>query len=262
MKKYAFTLAEIMIVLVVIGILTGILVPAAINSMPNENVMKFKKAHNTLYRVINELVSSDKYYADGELAKMPNGNYVDNGKYFCNTFSDILSVKSTNCVTGNASKKLNGYDVVFDIEHWPLFGLDYKSMVDETCKKAAVMYGGEIITNDGIAYYEVAPGYHFGATLNDYFRNSDDESGDCRNDNDTEKCKSRYFYVTGTSDEYKGLKTIYKMFCIDVDGVPNNTTATNCVNECPFGYGIRVDGKILTGARADEWLQKSIQDKE
>ena len=46
------------------------------------------------------------------------------------------------------------------------------------------------------------------------------------------------------------------MFCIDIDGVPANATETNCVNECPFGYGIRVDGKIIAGKRATEWLEK------
>jgi len=38
-----FTLAEVMIVLTVIGILAGILIPVANNSRPDENVMKFKK---------------------------------------------------------------------------------------------------------------------------------------------------------------------------------------------------------------------------
>ena len=29
-------------------------------------------------------------------------------------------------------------------------------------------------------------------------------------------------------------------------------------DEDPFGYGIRADGKIFLGARAQEWLQKLI----
>ena len=41
MKKKAFTLAEIMIVLVIIGVLSAILLPVAIHSAPDENVMKF-----------------------------------------------------------------------------------------------------------------------------------------------------------------------------------------------------------------------------
>ena len=41
---------------------------------------------------------------------------------------------------------------------------------------------------------------------------------------------------------------------MDVDGINKG--------EDPFGYGIRVDGKIILGARAQEWLGKNIQDKE
>ena len=61
-KKFGFTLAEIMIVLVVIGVITGILIPIAVQSLPDENVMKFKKAHTTFGNVIRESVTSDKYY--------------------------------------------------------------------------------------------------------------------------------------------------------------------------------------------------------
>ena len=45
MKK-GFTLAEIMIALVVIGVITSILLPVAFNNVPNENVMKFKGRWN------------------------------------------------------------------------------------------------------------------------------------------------------------------------------------------------------------------------
>lgn len=74
-----------MIVLSVIGILSAILLPVALHSMPNDNLMKFKKAHNTLGTVIKELVTSDKYYKDGDY------------KYFCNTFADMLNTKQINC---------------------------------------------------------------------------------------------------------------------------------------------------------------------
>ena len=52
----------------------------------------------------------------------------------------------------------------------------------------------------------------------------------------------------------QGFNVIYKPFCIDIDGFNKG--------EDPFGYGIRVDGKIIPGKKADEWLQKSIQEKE
>ena len=44
--------------------------------------------------------------------------------------------------------------------------------------------------------------------------------------------------------------------CIDIDGIPTNATTDDCVNECPFGYSLRADGKIFLGAKAKEWLAK------
>ena len=41
---------------------------------------------------------------------------------------------------------------------------------------------------------------------------------------------------------------------MDIDGINQG--------EEPFGYGIRADGKIILGKRAQEWSQKSLQDKE
>ena len=58
-------------------------------------------------------------------------------------------------------------------------------------------------------------------------------------------------------DEH-GFDASYKAVCIDVDGIPKAATSDNCVNECPFGYGIRYDGKIIAGARAQEWIAKEI----
>ena len=58
-----------------------------------------------------------------------------------------------------------------------------------------------------------------------------------------------------------GRDVQYKIFCMDIDGVPENATEDDCVNECPFGYGIRADGHVLIGARADEWLEKTIQEE-
>ena len=46
----------------------------------------------------------------------------------------------------------------------------------------------------------------------------------------------------------------HKVFCLDIDGINNG--------EEPFGYPIRVDGKIFVGAKAQQWLEKTIQDKD
>ena len=97
MKKLSFTLAEIMIALTIIGIITSILLPVAMQTLPREDVMKFKKGNATLYKVINELVSSGEYYTPGDLGIKPDGSYVRDYQYLCNTFAQIAITKKLNC---------------------------------------------------------------------------------------------------------------------------------------------------------------------
>ena len=50
----AFTLAEIMIVFTVIGILTAILLPTLFQSAPDQEELKAKKAFNTISRAVDK----------------------------------------------------------------------------------------------------------------------------------------------------------------------------------------------------------------
>ena len=272
----AFTLAEVMIVLTVIGVLTAILLPVARQSMPDENLMKFKKAHNTLGTVIRELVTSDKYYRDGDLGKYPDGSLVNastsiadvtleaaNAKYFCKTIVDLVNAKISNCYYANTS-----HPGAIDIRTGQVYAAATsfegkqeitkeafelsKHMLDLGCKRATdegasvtsggITYGAanvQIVLSDNIVFFEANPTSSFGYA----------SASGVRRFPAPEQFPARY------SDE-NGFSAIYKVFCIDVDGVPETATEDDCVNECPFGYGIRADGKILTGARADEWLAR------
>ena len=223
--KLAFTLAEIMIVLTIIGILTAILLPIAINSAPDENVMKFKKGNNTLGTVIRELVNSDKYYANGDLGIRADGTLIDgthdgDNTYFCETFADVVSTKSVNC----KDEELTLTNLYWDIYNYSL-ELSQEH-ADMGCKNIANEIGPEIITSDGIIFYQTYPKQPFG-----YIYQNSRFYKDIKDDN--------------------GFNPIYKTFCMDIDGINKG--------EDPFGYGIRADGKILLGARAEEWLKKSIQ---
>ena len=270
-KLKAFTLAEVMITLTIIGVISAIVVPVAFHSRPDENVMKFKKAHNTLYQVINTLVTSDKYYKDGDLGIKADGNPVTYTSemmgYFCNTFADLLSTKFVNCCkyedasrTGNFTHWLLSNETIAYIANGsPMKRTvndstikESKKRFDSECKKSGKTFGAEIITTDGVAYYQAGKP-QFGSS----------NVAPSEHNELTEEIKLRYFSPPGQfpafySDE-QGNDIAYKIFCIDIDGIPENVTTTDCVNECPFGYGIRADGKIMNGARADEWLEKDIQ---
>ena len=269
MKK-AFTLAEVMITLTVIGIITSVIIPVAINSKPDENIMKFKKAHNTLYQVISELVNSDKYYLNGDLGMRSNGEQIDmthenDITYFCESFSDVLSSKRKNCANKNLDLPKISEDYVFFIGDSARMK-EGKKIADDSCKKIT-QAGNEIVALDNITFYQTAPNYTFGI----YWKKSLEYSklNFCIPPNEKDNfeiCENGRLFsspekIWHTDYTNYAFDRVYKIFCIDIDGIPSGGSE-NCddiKDICPFGYGIRADGKILTGARADSWLEKSIQ---
>ena len=270
MKK-AFTLAEIMIVLMVIGILTAILLPSARQAIPNENVMKFKKGHNALHTAIRELVNSDNYYCNGDLGIMSDctTKVLDNEQtrtYLCESIADVINAKEKTCIQtsvyNNATILLSneyitniatGTKVKREVTTETI--KNSKITIDDKCKKSAVTVGKEITLNDNTVFYQSGT-VQFGAV----------ETNPNANNGLANVIYLRYFsppneFPANYSDQ-NGFDISYKIYCMDVDGIPDNATANDCVNECPFGYGIRADGKITNGAKADEWLEKSIQEKD
>jgi len=261
MKNKAFTLAEIMIVLSVIAVLTAILLPAARNAMPNENVMKFKKGHSTLINVIQELVNSDKYYLNGDLGIKPNGDLVDgthsgDKKYLCETFADIISIKSRNCQ--ETSTNSNGY-----VAFWNGYNNNQDEWMDSQCKLVQETVNKEIISSDGNIYYRANPFLAFGSTFNDANYTMCHQADGTRKpetDDNFELCNTIDFSNPDASRlfsenmlDINGLACQYILFCLDIDNFNQG--------EDPFAYGIRHDGKIILGKRASEWLKKNIQEK-
>ena len=229
MKKPAFTLAEIMIVLTVIGILVAILLPSAQNAIPKEDMMKFKKVNNNLARAINELVTSEKYYSDGDLGLKANGSLVDSPKYFCNTLADVLSVKSVNCLDTNLGYNSSAVANLPDILSDEIDGEKIYQYADCMCSKN-VPDKAEIVLSDDTAIYTINPYWHFGSKTN---------TGSAE--------EKRLFNLC--SDQKR-----YKFICVDIDGLNQG--------EAPFGYALRADGKIIYGAKANAWIKASVQAKD
>ena len=248
MKRFGFTLAEILIVLVIIGALTMILLPVAFQGSPDEAVLKFKKGHNTLSTVIKELVSSDKYYQNGDLGTRANGQLLDRThkgdiEYFCKSMSEIMTTKSVNCSKDNSKGSAGFYWMDVDVDNSNTESC--KTKADELCKKRQETTGAEIVTSDNIIFFNATPAITFAMPTTQARKERserDDYSDEVQDD-------TRLF--GGHHVDENGFDRIYKIVCMDIDGINKG--------EDPFAYGIRADGKILTGKRADEWMEKSIQ---
>ena len=295
MKK-AFTLAEVMITLTVIGIITAVIVPVAIHSKPDEDTLKFKKAHNVLYKTIKYMVESDKYYKNGDLGIRADGTQIaggligddssTTGLYFCNTFTDLVSAKN-NCAKRTESTdaiaeygfvigmgamgdgKQNTENIANPIHKWDTVKKTVtqdeinktKGLLDEACKEHTEE-GEEMKTTDNVVYYEIGTAYaKFGSACPGLDKKRGLKDGEPAMDKQY-RCFGKYGWQKRYryQDQY-GNDNAYKTFCIDIDGIPSggSSKCDDVKDICPFGYGIRADGKILAGKRADEWLSRSIQ---
>lgn len=232
--KNAFTLAEILIVIAIIGIIVSMLLPAAKNIIPDKEVMKFKKANNAFTSAIRELANSDKYFTPGDFGLNKDGGLVSDSKQFCHALADVLSTKSVNC-----SDRNDGYNgsTVMNVENDDGTSLNLPNSVsvgsnayelpDCYCKQNTGA-GAEIITSDGVTIYTVNPNWHFGSKI-------PDSKG------------KRLFNLCSKHKRYK-------YYCIDIDGIGEG--------EDPFGYAVRADGKVILGSRAQAWLERDIQQSE
>ena len=258
--KRAFTLAEIIIVLTIIGLLSAILLPSAIKSRPKEDIMKFKKTNSVIAQVIGDLATSGRYFYMHDLGKLPNHIEIAEvediphqqrlitalnesptdtkaEKYFCNALAEILATKENNCqATGYEDEP---YASVVDPDS-PTNASDLDGMkvkLDEIClaAKDSITKGYEILTTDGVQWYQASPQMTFGTLDSDQLRYFADPKA---------KGKPKYH-------DSKGFDANYKVLCIDIDGDKEDP---------PFGYGIRVDGKVVLGAQAEEWLHKSLSE--
>jgi len=230
MKK-AFTLAETMIVLVVIGVLSAILLPVAQNMKLNKDLMKFKNTYNALVGAIAELAASDKYYLDGDLGSKPNGMLLDGTHegdelYLCQTLSQVLKTKKVNCQKFGTTTAHMAWSVS---ENTSAPKSDH-SFCESVQWNVGEERGATIITQDGAIIYEGNSSAPFGFRVED---------------------GSRLFAPDKNLLNHWGYN--YKYLCFDIDGWNSGHK--------PFLILVRVDGKVEPAALAAQWLEKTMNDE-
>lgn len=115
--KNGFTLAEILITLAIIGVISALVLPSLINSTPNREQIMLKKAYYLASRNINELINDEELYperesetisgfsnvnindqtADGREAMFHGERYSGDSK-FCNLFAARMNIRGNiNC---------------------------------------------------------------------------------------------------------------------------------------------------------------------
>ena len=96
MRKQAFTLAEILISMLILGIIVASTVPVILHMSPNKNAIMMKKAYYTTESVVHSLINDQNYYPE----KINDDGTTTVG--FDNT--DPVTVNGTNITAKNDNK--------------------------------------------------------------------------------------------------------------------------------------------------------------
>lgn len=154
MKKIkAFTLAEVLIVVALVGFIAALLLPALKQMQPDRRKLMFRKAYSTVDRIVTELVNDDVFYPEA-LGKIG----------FDNTTID-LSVTAT---------ALNG--ITEQTKFCRLFAFKVNTLEDGGANCPAILTDGQasgagsvpsFTTMEGIEYY--IPNSTFDADTRLYF---------------------------------------------------------------------------------------------
>ncbi len=220
-----FTLAEIMIVLTVIGVLSAILLPVASNSMPDKNVMKFKKTHNLLMTAFRDLASNGEYFVPGDFSLRPDGTKADGWtacgvqqEYYIDALADTLN--SSGAISYASPMTVNQSDIIL----WSsMVGIVAERLIydDDGTYMSDIMHNSSSNISDGYnSYFKLSNGVCIGHT----------HPGAQLSGND------------------------YIGFVVDLDCEKDEIRA--------FSYFLRKDGKVATDARVNWWLQRDIVKKE
>ncbi len=139
-KRQAFTLAEVMITLAVLGVLASIILPAVSHVRPNKSKAMFKKAYYVAERMVYELVNDqDLYPSNGVFAGFDNTSEVT---YLGHAYggSTDASAKSKFCNLFARKSNTASDEINCDADHAVPTG-------QGTFKTAS------LITSDGIHWY-------------------------------------------------------------------------------------------------------------
>ena len=157
--KKGYTLAEVLVVLALLGILATILLPAVSQIRPNKNKSMFKKAYYVAERIVYELVNDDDLYplVEGKTVgfdntvKVPyNGSTFEGTTKFCQLFAKKINTVSnaSSCIATNAAPTGSG---------------TYKTPT--------------FVSTDGVAWY--VPISNFSATQTIYVDTNNEQKPNC-----------------------------------------------------------------------------------
>lgn len=223
-----FTLAEVMVVLGILGILAALLIPAIMQTAPDNNRIMFKKSYSVLEEAINQMINDNDDYPDMRntaLSLSRGFNYVDTTlgsglNKFCYVLSQKLNtVDTVSCPAVGGTG--NGTFTTTDGVSWTVY-----IPVSDTI---TISHGNSLDANTNVVQFPLSPTLYTTKIIFDV--NGSSKTPNCSAD-------SSFAAPYIPSPAYSS--------CISSD------TVNDPCQKKPdtFIIGIRYDGKLQIGAGA------------
>lgn len=263
-KTFAFTLAEMMIVLALLGTIAAVIIPTIYKARPDETRLRFKKAYYTLQRTTDAVLNSDaypqgdlsegnsierEYDAEGNLTTRTSLDENSEAVKFCTAFADMLNtIGSVNC--GMEFARLLGQPVFYDDATGISPDEPDAITLDNICNRdASANYGDDNVINNGAINADGT------ITANHTDARFTTQDG-------IKWWGFEYDFSDPRVNQTTNLRADYSVVCVDVaDGsLPRDFDSLTdeqkeeIYRRTIFGFGVRNDGKIIIGQRAQEML--------
>lgn len=222
-KTAAFTLAETMITLTIIGVIAAMTIPVIMKTTPNNNAIMFKKAYATLEKTIYNMINDEANYPSSM-----TGN--DNNS------KTVLAGLNYEAVTTNGTRNKFCY-LFFD-------QLNTVSGGSTTCQLTSATYpllNGPMITSDGITWWIYTPTADT-TTFSATYSTSDSFPRDST-------LYNTYIIIdiNGTSKAPNCTADTFASVSTFLPASPTYTSGASCTSPDTFIIRVRYDGKLLVG---------------
>jgi len=153
MKKRAFTLSELLIVIALLAVIAMIIMPTVKNLMPDKNEYYFKKAYSAINQAVYEVSNNSFLYppvyknspvltqpnlaaiADpivsglNNMLNVPGGTALAESNYFCYGIRSVMALRndgstlSCNCPTGKGGSSAENFETADGTKFYGLCGV-------------------------------------------------------------------------------------------------------------------------------------------
>lgn len=236
MNKKGFTIAEVVIAMVIVGTMMVILFPMIQQSLPNQNKILFRKTLNALSQAVSNMQFDDANYPSTQTGTDSNSNTVMRGFNY--------TTATTNKDATNTYNKFCYF--FFDQLNTVSGGVTSCPLASGTSITAANILATKTVSSDGVIWYMYIP--YPDSTATSTFTTGTSETTawplsfsiyntkiimDVNNSNNSTNC-------TQDTNGASFLPTGYSV-----------GTSTTCAKPDTFIISVRYDGKVQVGCTAN-----------